>query len=250
MAGVVSLPALQTSRDQAVPCQMLGVSTMPPACHLHGWTSEPTFARGHLCKVPAEPDNSFIELYKNHNLMTPSERYRDFLKIRDGEKQWRADKRAKADYKKRVLVLERQHRTGVLGVDSMMHEGTENYIRAQQEHRCESEQREAFGERRHEFLANQRRASDEVAHRDYGEPVKNQARGSSVPLQRKLVDPTWHPHRFLDTHNRLFPSHAPIWDPERAMSLLTHDRRGRDWCLITGKEGVTELTSLGGDAPE
>lgn len=201
-----------------------------------------------IIEKPPAPDDSFIALYKNHSLMLPSERLREAKVICDSEKKWRQDKRQLFDYKKRKMCVQRKHRTGILGVDSLLHEGSENFVEEHQHYIHDRALKEAHAARRRDFLAEQNRASDDVAFRDYNKPLEETKSGSFIPLQHKHTNVLWHPHRFIDTHARLFPKHNPSWDPERAKALWTHDRRGREWDMISGKDfQVAELAHR--DAP-
>ncbi len=51
--------------------------------------------------------------------------------------------------------------------------------------------------------------------------------GLEVPLQRKNIDRTNHPQRFLDTKSRIWPSFTPTWDPERALAIRSQQLRGK-----------------------
>merc|ERR1719313_667111 len=73
------------------------------------------------------PDNSFQECYKNHALMLPSERYREFLYMKEAQKKYDKDKRALSEYKKKKMILTRKHISGIVGVDSLTQPGTENF---------------------------------------------------------------------------------------------------------------------------
>merc|ERR1719253_927557 len=89
------------------------------------------------------------------------------------------------------------------------------------------------GEGRFEQLAERRYADEATAMRDYG-AVETPQRSSDIPVQRKRIDPVAHPHRFLDTHDRLFPKFVPNWDPERAAILRSHDVRDKRHDVING----------------
>jgi len=185
---------------------------------------------------PPLPDASFVALYQNHGLMTASERYREFLYMKEHEKQWREDKRALSEYKKRKMVLTRKHKSGIVGIDSLTQHGTENFPEERANLLHEQACFDTHDRRRNEFLTNGNYATDEAALRNWGEPVENQSRGHDIPLQRKFNTPEVHPFRYLDTHARLFPKLAPKWNPERAMALMMHDSRGRRHDLISGKD--------------
>jgi len=205
----------------------------------------------YVIKKPEMPDDSFIELYKNHALMLPSERQREFQYMKHAEKKWREDKRAVSEYKKKVMTLTRKHRSGIVGVDSLTQEGTENFAEERENLVRDAAYRDAHGSRRMEFLAKKNMATDEAALRHWGEPLEENPRGLHIPLQRKFVKPDVHPWRYLDTHARLFPNLAPKWDPNRALALLTHDNRCRNYDLISGKDpGYNTLRHRDSDAPD
>eukprot|EP00932_Pfiesteria_piscicida_P001385 SRR837773.11350.p2 GENE.SRR837773.11350~~SRR837773.11350.p2 ORF type:complete len:136 (-),score=33.61 SRR837773.11350:27-434(-) len=93
---------------------------------------------------------------------------------------------------------------------------------------------------RAEHIYRQQQADDATACRSYGsEP--DLLRSRDIGIQRKRVDPAAHPVRFLDTHERLFPSFSPEWDPERAAAIRSHQMRGRQHNVITGADNHVEL---------
>lgn len=201
---------------------------------------------------PPKPDNTYFECYKNHGLMIPSERYREFLYMKEAEKKYQKDKRALSEFKKKKMILTRKHVSGIVGVDSLTQEGTENFQEERENLLHEHDYREAHAERRQHFLAEKNHATDEAALRHWGEPVeeKGRQRGKTIPLQNKFTNPAVHPFRFLDTHARLFPNLAPKWDPDRAVALMMHDCRGRSYDLISGKDrGYKELKHRDADVP-
>ena len=59
--------------------------------------------------------------YENHSLMLPSERYKEHLKMKAGERKWREERDAIFRYRKRMTVLERKHQEGILGIDGPTH---------------------------------------------------------------------------------------------------------------------------------
>lgn len=198
---------------------------------------------------PPIPDATFTELYRNHGLMTVSERYREFLYMKEKEKQWRADKRALSEYNKKKMILTRKHKSGIEGIDSFTQPGTENFAEEREIFLRNQAYKEAHAMRRKEFLTEKSYATDEAALRYWGEPVDEnpnkipgmsqtmtQGRGHTIPVQNKFTTPDVHPFRYLDTHSRLFPKQAPKWNPERALALMTHDCRNRRHDLISGKD--------------
>lgn len=204
----------------------------------------------YVIQEPGNPDNSYFECYKNHGLMIPSERYREFLYMKEAEKKYKEDKRALSLYKKKKMILTRKHISGIVGVDSLTQEGTENFPEEREVYLREKAYSDAHADRRKSFLEEKNHGTDEAALRHWGEPTNEIKRGRDVPLQNKFIKPEVHPFRFLDTHARLFPNLAPKWDPERAMALMMHDCRGRSHDIITGKErGWTELQHRDADVP-
>jgi hypothetical protein len=184
--------------------------------------------------APKGVDTSYLKLYENQSLMMPSERQREFLAMKNGEKQWRADREAIFFDKKRHQMIERHHKQGVVGIDGPNYEGTKLYagIREVNEMRRSKSETHAAGRKAH--LAHQVRSSDYL--RNYGEPPPaSMARSADIPVQRKNVDPEVHPFRFLDTHERMHPHDTPFWDPERAKCLRSHDVRKRTFNIITGE---------------
>lgn len=188
-----------------------------------------------IAPPPKEVDSSFIEMYKNHSLMLPSERYKEHLAMKAGEKKWREDRESVFRYKKKINVLERKHPEGILGVDGPTYPETVLYANRQQQMLAEAERREMHAENRFGNLANQWHSDDAVAMRNYGtNPLLPRSKDICIP--RKRVDPAQHPFRFLDTHERLFPKYTPVWDPERAAALRSHEVRDNSHNIITGAD--------------
>lgn len=50
--------------------------------------------------------------------MLPSERYKEHLKMKAGEKKWREERDAVFRYRKRMNVLERKHQEALISDDS------------------------------------------------------------------------------------------------------------------------------------
>lgn len=185
---------------------------------------------------PPNVDTSFLELYKNHGLMMPSERFREFLEMKHGEIQWRKDREAIFFDKKRHTMIERHHPHGVVGIDGPGHEGTKLYagIRAVNQARRAKSEVHATGRMDHQ--AYQMQSSDTVALRRYGEPPPAEmGRSHDIPVQRKNIDPDVHPFRFLDTHDRINPNDVPFWDPDRSKTLRSHEVRHKRFNIITGE---------------
>merc|ERR1712217_844638 len=161
---------------------------------------------------------------ENKALMLPSERYQEHLKMKESHKQWVADRKDLFNYKKRLTILERKHPEGVLGVDGPLHEGTVLYADRRAHLLAMAERKEAHGQARFEHLHGQHRADDATACRHYGSDP-GLARSKDIGIPRKRVDNS--SHRFLDTHDRLFPSYMPTSDPERAKASRSHDVRDK-----------------------
>merc|ERR1711971_1342992 len=84
--------------------------------------------------------------------------------------------------------------------------------------------------------------------RNYGEAPDQLRRSQDVCIQRKCVENEAHPFRFLNTHDRLFPTDVPMWNPVRAATLRSHDVREKEHCHITGIDNtLTYNVSLGND---
>jgi len=76
-------------------------------------------------------------------------------------------------------------------------------------------------------------ADDATAMRDFGTDP-GESRSKDLCIQRKRVDAETHPYRFMDTHERLFPSSMPTWDPDRARAQRSHEIRDRQHNIING----------------
>mmetsp|Transcript_123200 Transcript_123200/g.344866 ORF Transcript_123200/g.344866 Transcript_123200/m.344866 type:complete len:326 (+) Transcript_123200:160-1137(+) len=188
---------------------------------------------------PTEVDDSFIKLYQNHSLMLPSERYREHQYMKKAEAQWRQDRENLFRYRKRMQVLERHYPDGVIGLDGPLHPGTQLYA-DRRSHILQQEARRAdHATGRLDHLDSQGLADDATAARHYGSDP-NLRRSADLGIQRKRIDPAAHPVRFLDTHDRLFPSHTPTWDPDRAAAIRSHDTRGREHNIISGTSNGLE----------
>lgn len=186
---------------------------------------------------PKDVDTSFLELYKNHNLMLPSERFREFMVMKDGERQWRKDREAIFFHKKRHQMIERHHKQGVVGIDGPGHEGTKLYANIREVHEHRRAKSEAHAADRKAHLGYQTASSDTVALQNYGEPPPGEMkRSADIPVQRKQIDPDIHPFRFLNTHDRINPDAVPFWDPDRAQTIRSHDVRHKRFNIITGEE--------------
>lgn len=209
----------------------LDMSNLPPT-----WNDPRGDPREGTLEYPEAPEVNmdFLQAYENHNLMLPSERFREHLYMKDGERKWRSDRDAIWLHNKRKRMVERHHKQGVVGIDSPLHKGTQLYAG----HRENFENQKAATARhydgRREHLEYQKSAADASAFRNYGEPVVVEIRSSDIPLQRKAIDPDAHPYRFLDTHNRIFPDEVAMWDKQRAIHLRSHECRHKGFDIISG----------------
>eukprot|EP00930_Biecheleria_cincta_P049219 TRINITY_DN34464_c0_g1_i1.p1 TRINITY_DN34464_c0_g1~~TRINITY_DN34464_c0_g1_i1.p1 ORF type:complete len:338 (+),score=57.50 TRINITY_DN34464_c0_g1_i1:86-1099(+) len=187
-------------------------------------------------EIPAPPkeiDQSYIKMFQNHSLMTPSERYVEHLAMKAGHEKWREERDAVFRYRKRMNVLERKHPEGILGVDGPTHPETVLYRERHEQLRTQAERAEKHAEKRFQHLHQQTYTDDAIAQRYFGSDP-GMERSKDICIQRKCVDPEVHPFRFLDTHERLFPKFNPVWDPERAAALRSHDVRDKSHDIISG----------------
>lgn len=175
---------------------------------------------------PTDIDESHFAMIKNQSLMLPSERYAEHLAMKAGEKKWRKDREDAFMYKKRMQKIEREYQQGIVGVDGPLFPGSKLYEQQRSFLEAQAEGRGTKSEGRFHHLAHQNLADDATAQRNFGMP-HDMARSRDVGIQRKCVNPDKHPYRFLDTHDRLFPTYVPLWDPERAATLRSHDVRGK-----------------------
>lgn len=182
---------------------------------------------------PKEANAEFVQMMENKALMLPSERYKEHLKMKESHKQWVQDRKDLFNYKKRLTILERKHPEGVLGIDGPLHPGTVLYADRRAHMLTMAERKDAHGQARFEHLQGQHRTDDATACRHYGSDP-GLPRSKDVGIQRKRVDASAHPCRFLDTHDRLFPSYVPTWDPERAKASRSHDVRDKQHNIING----------------
>lgn len=176
---------------------------------------------------PTEINEDHLAMIRNQSLMLPSERYAEHLAMKAGEAKWRKDREDAFLYKKRMQKIEREYQQGIVGVDGPLFPGTKLYEQQRAFLEGQADSRGQKAEARFHFLAHQRRADDATAMRDFGTPATHLARSHDIGIQRKCVRADKHPHRFLDTHERLFPTYVPLWDPERAATLRSHDVRGK-----------------------
>mmetsp|Transcript_70968 Transcript_70968/g.205731 ORF Transcript_70968/g.205731 Transcript_70968/m.205731 type:complete len:326 (-) Transcript_70968:41-1018(-) len=197
---------------------------------------------GTLCypQPPKEIDDSFVQMYKNHTLMLPSERYKEHLQMKEAYQQFLLDRENLFRYRKRMQVLERHYPNGVMGLDGPLHPDTQLYAQRRGHILGQEAARQQHAINRREHLKMQQDADDAITGRHYGSDP-NLRRSQDLGIQRKRIDPQLHPARFLDTHERLFPQHSPTWDPERAAAIRSHETRGRAHNLITGADNSLEF---------
>lgn len=189
---------------------------------------------------PKEVDNSYLKLMANDSLMLPSERLREHKQIKEAQQKWKEDRESLFRYRKRMNVLERHYPNGVAGMDGPMMPGTQLYAERREHFLVQEEGKVYQGAGRHDHLHGQTRAADATAARGYGSDPQL-PRSHDVCIQRKRVDKEAHPQRFKDTHDRLFPSYSPAWDPSRAATIRNHDTRGKTHNIISGVDNHVEL---------
>jgi len=213
--------------------------------HRHDPRGDPREGTFEIPAPPPEVDDSFIKMYENHALMLPSERYAEHLKMKSGEQKWREERDAIFRYRKRMNVLERKHAEGILGVDGPTHPDTILYRDRHEHYKAQAERMAKHAEGRFGHLHEQTYAHDAVAQRNFGtDPGMD--RSKDICIQRKNVDPSMHPFRFLDTHERLFPKFTPSWDPERAAALRSHDVRDKQHDIVSGNDnGLSYKVAVG-----
>lgn len=238
---------------------MMGMTNLPPE-----WNDPKGDPREGTFEIPLPPkevDTSFIKLYENHSLMLPSERYKEHLQMKAAEAKWHADRKAVFDYKKRVAVMERKHPEGLTGIDGPMFPGTKLYADRREHLMTGAESRKAHAEKRLEQLAERSNANEAVSGKDWGSDP-HFPRSQDLCIQRKRIEPADHPTRFMNTHERLFPTYTPVWDPERAYALRSHDVRDNKVNIISGvdnhlnirvapvwDQAVPDFVSLGPPVP-
>lgn len=189
---------------------------------------------------PQEIDESHFKLVRNESLMLPSERYAEHLVMKAGAEKWKKDREDAFMYKKRMQKIEREYAQGITGVDGPLFPGTKLYEQQRAFLEAQAEARGGKAEGRFHHLAHQNRADDATAMREFGTPATHLARSHDVGIQRKCVRQDRHPYRFLDTHDRLFPTYVPLWDPERAGTLRSHDVRGKQHNHLNQSENFME----------
>lgn len=193
---------------------------------------------------PKDMDDSFMKLYSNHSLMLPSERYQEHLLMKEKSQKFKEDREQLFRYKKRLNVLNHHYPHGVVGLDGPLHPDTELYADRRQHLLDQAERKAVHGEQRHANLFSSTMADDSTAQRDYGGPHQLK-RSQVLGIQSKRVDPEEHPHRFLNTHDRLFPTDTATWDPERASVLRSHEVRDRRHNIINGASNAVDYRVAG-----
>jgi hypothetical protein len=188
---------------------------------------------------PTEINEDHFAMIRNQSLMLPSERYREHLAMKAGAEKWKKDREDAFMYKKRMQTIERQYQQGIVGIDGPLYPGTKLYEQQRAFLEAQAERRGGKSEERFQQLAYQKRSDDASAMRNWGENAPL-ARSHDVGIQRKCIRPDRHPHRFLDTHDRLFPTYVPLWDPERAAALRSHDIRDKRHNFVNGAENLME----------
>lgn len=194
-----------------------------------------------------EVDTEFMKLFKNNDLMMPSERYEEHVKMKQGIEDWRRARAELFEHKKRKRILERAHKSGIVNIDSATRPGTELYAEQQQIYEAQHQAADAHNARRMEYLVERNTAADAAANRSYGEPYEPPVRSADIPLQRKSVDQEMHPFRFLNTYERLWPKHQSQWDADRAKILRHHDVRHKRYNIINHADNTIEGIRARGD---
>lgn len=224
----------------------MDMSHLPPE-HMesHGDPRELTLS---YPEPPTEVTTDFVKGYENHGLMLPSERFKEHLAMKDGERTWREERAKVFEHNRRTKLISSAHMSGVCGIDSPLMPGTQLY-KKQRETIEEYEKvtsKHAAG--RFDVLEGKMAACDTVTFKNYATPMEPYVRSADIPLQRRRVDPDGHRFRFLNTHERLFPVDVPLWDPDRARVLRGHETRGRDYNPING--GDTSISFVVRPPPE
>lgn len=226
----------------------IGASNLPPTWNdPKGDPKEGTFS---FPPPPLEVNSDFLKMYENKSLMLPSERRAEHNAMKEGKKKWEEDRKNLFLYKKRMRILERQFPAGILGVDGPMYPDTKLWERERAYYANNSERLARHAEGRFENLADKFEADDATAQRDYGNHPQME-RSQEMGMPRRRVDPSIHPFRFLDTHNRLFPQAVATWDPERAYALRSHEVRDKRYNIINGSDNGLSYNVLhaeGGNA--
>jgi len=189
---------------------------------------------------PQEVDDTYVRLQRNQSLMLPSERYREHLLMKESKKQFDADREAIFKHRKRINVLERHYPNGVLGLDGPLREGTTLYADRREHLLSTAGEKDYKADGRHHHLAGKTHSDDATAFRNYGSDPEL-PRSQDIGIPRKCVDPKVHHHRFLDTHDRLFPKFVATWDPDRAAAIRSHEVRDRPHNIINGADNSVEL---------
>lgn len=189
---------------------------------------------------PAEINEDHLAMIRNQSLMLPSERYREHVAMKEGAEKWKKDREDAFLYRKRMLKIEREYSQGITGVDGPLYPGTKLYEQQRAFLEAQADSRGAKSEARFHLLAQQKRADEATTMQNWGAPATHLARSHDIGVQRKCIRRDKHPYRFLDTHERLFPTYVPLWDPERAATLRSHDVRDKKHCHISGAENHME----------
>jgi hypothetical protein len=181
----------------------------------------------------------------NHALMLPSERYKEHLQIKASQRKWKEDREATFKYKKRMNIIEMSYPGGVVGVDGPLHADTKLWANRRGQLTHQEGIKASHATARAENLNERRKTDDATSAKNYGSDTGIE-RGRDLGIQRKKIDTEAHPWRFMDTHDRLFPSFTPTWDHERASMLRSHDTRGKTHNIISGADNtiVTKVASV------
>merc|ERR1712096_60405 len=230
---------ISESRQQHKAGKAFDMSNLPPNWYdtwkgdkregCHKYPSYGSISTGHL------------EIFKNHKLMLPSERLKEHQQLKEGILKWQKGRNELFEYNKQRRVLERKHKSGILGIDCPLRPGTELYKEPYEAYRKKAAS--TSGNLRREYLTEKRQSCDALA-KGYAEDLPDPStlpRSIEIPLQRKDVDPVRHPYRFFDTTARLWPNACPAWDPMRAKALRTHQLREKHYDIITQCDNYLEI---------
>lgn len=223
-------------------CGAMAMSNLPAT-----WNDPRGDPREGTLEIPApviRQDDELMRLYQNHALMMPSERYREHIRMKKLIVEQKDEKEVSAMYKKRMRKLETSYPTGVTGIDGPLFPGTKLYEQRQSQLVAQENAKADKADRRFDTLAQWSRADDAISFKHYASDP-GLARSRDICVQRKRVDPVAHPFRFIDTHQRLFPTFEPAWDPERARAIRSHDVRDGTRNILSGVENALSYNVAG-----
>jgi len=180
-------------------------------------------------------DNEFVKMLNNHSLMLPSERLKEAKMIKAGKDKFQSDRDNLFRYRKRQQVLERHYPNGISGIDGPTYPDTKLYAQRREQLQAAEHFHGSHAAGRHEQLAKPMKSSEALTNDDPCKP-HDLRRSEDLCIQRKCINEERHPFRFLNTHERLFPSYTPSWDPVRAAMQRSHDVRDKQHCIVSGQD--------------